>query len=521
MEVVQKELQPFTWSDAVYLAPEWILIAVAIALVILDLVMPRQLSRNIIGWLTLGGLLTSLGFVIWRLSELKGETLAEGVQSQIGSVIRLFGDSYRIDGFSSMMKIIFLAAAALIVLISIGSVRSKEIPNKGEYYYLLLPAVVGAMVMVSSSDLITLYVGLELLSIATYILVGMRKYIVQSAEGAFKYVVTGGISSALMLFGISYFYGASGTTNLGLIAEGAVKAGDMSALMYVGFFFLLAGFGIKIAAAPFHLWAPDVYQGAPTPVSAFLGVISKAAALAVLFRIVTNVGLLGNYPKPVMKDVLLAVLVMAAAAMIAGTTAALRQHNMKRLLALSGVANAGYLLVPIGLGVSGMHTYVGEFMFYLIVYLFMNIGAFAVLSVISKAAGHEELSGFGGLYYRAPWTAAATIVFVLSLAGLPITGGFFGKLFILLGAAQAQNYWIIAIMIVTSVISYYFYFGIIRQMFIRSTGDAHEIKVPATTGIVIWLSVVVIIALGVIPGAGMDMIHGVFSFAADMLFLYL
>ncbi|CAH1193243.1 NAD(P)H-quinone oxidoreductase subunit 2, chloroplastic [Paenibacillus plantiphilus] len=521
MEVVHKELQPFTWSDAAYLAPEWILIAVAIALVILDLAMPSRISRTVIGWLTLSGLLTSLAFVIWRLIDLKAEAPTEDPLSQIGTVIRIFGDSYRIDGYSSMMKIIFLVAAALIVLISIGTVKEKEIPNKGEYYYLLLPAVVGAMVMVSSSDLITLYVGLELLSITTYILVGMRKYIVQSAEAAFKYVVTGGISSALLLFGISYLYGVSGTTNLGLIGEGAVKAGDMSALMYVGLFFVLAGFGIKIAAAPFHLWAPDVYQGAPTPISAFLGVISKAAALAVLFRIVANVGLLGSYTQPIMGDVTFAVLIMAAAAMIAGTTAALRQHNMKRLLALSGVANAGYLLVPVGLGVSGMHTYVGEFIFYLVIYLFMNIGAFAVLSVISKAAGHEEMRGFGGLYYRAPWTAVATIVFVLSLAGLPITGGFFGKLFILLGAAQAQNYWIIAIMIVTSVISYYFYFGIIRQMFMRSTGEAHEITVPATTGIVIWLSAAVIVLLGFIPGAGMDIIHQFFSFAADMLILYL
>ncbi|MBW7475033.1 NADH-quinone oxidoreductase subunit N [Paenibacillus oenotherae] len=521
MQVVQQQLQPFTWSDAAYLAPEWILIVVAIALVILDLAMPRRMNRTVIGWLTLGGLLTSLGFVIWRLIDMKGAPLPEGVNAQLGNTIRLFGDSYRIDGFSSLMKIIFLAAAVLIVLISIGTVRSKEIPNKGEFYYLLLPAVVGAMVMVSSSDLITLYVGLELLSITTYILVGMRKYIVQSAEAAFKYVVTGGISSALLLFGISYFYGASGSTNLGQIGMKAAQAGDLTPLMYVGFFFVLAGFGIKIAAAPFHLWAADVYQGAPTPISAFLGVISKAAALAVLFRIVQNVGLLGSYTKPIADDVNLAVLIMAAAAMIAGTTAALRQHNMKRLLALSGVANAGYLLVPVGLGLSGLHTYVGEFIFYLVVYLFMNIGAFAVLSVISKAAGHEELKGFGGLYYRAPWTAVATIVFVLSLAGLPITGGFFGKLFILLGAAQAQNYWIVPIMVVTSVISYYFYFGIIRQMFMRSTGDDQEIAVPGTTGIVIWLSAAAVVALGVMPGAVMDFVYKYFSIAADMLFLYL
>ncbi|MBW7459214.1 NADH-quinone oxidoreductase subunit N, partial [Paenibacillus sepulcri] len=196
---------------------------------------------------------------------------------------------------------------------------------------------------------------------------------------------------------------------------------------------------------------------------------------------------------------------------------ALRQVNLKRLMALSGVANAGYLLVPLGISFKGYHTSnFSEFLFYLAVYMLMNIGAFAVITVVSKASGNDELNGFAGLYYRAPWTAAAMIVFVLSLAGLPVTGGFFGKLFILLGAAQSQAYWIVAVMVATSAISYYFYFGIVRQMFMRSATQDTEVPVPVTTGVVIWLSAVLTVALGIVPGPVLGWINEHFSVVNDL-----
>ena len=241
---------------------------------------------------------------------------------------------------------------------SLGTVKREDIADKGEYYYLLLPAAVGAMIMASSGDMLTLYIGLELLSITTYVLVGIRKHAVQSAEAAFKYVVTGGISSALILFGMSYLYGITGATNLGSMALSLQQhAGDYKALLYVAFFFLLAGLGIKIAAAPFHVWAPDVYQGAPTPITAFLAVVSKGAAFAIIIRLVYNVVFHASSPTaPLADDVFLAMLIMAAAAMVIGSAAALRQTNVKRLMALSGVANAGYLLVPVGLSLNGMHV---------------------------------------------------------------------------------------------------------------------------------------------------------------------
>ncbi|QHT63480.1 NADH-quinone oxidoreductase subunit N [Paenibacillus lycopersici] len=512
-----QQLQSLSWSDAAYLAPEWILIAFMIGLAVLDLFLPR---RAITGWLTLAGLLTSLGFVIWRLAELANAAPKMDANGQLVSgVIRIMGDSYRIDYFSSLLKIVFLAATALIVLMSLGSVKRSDIPDRGEFYYLLLPAVCGAMIMASSGDMITLYIGLELLSITTYVLVGIRKHAVQSTEAAFKYVVTGGISSALLLFGMSYLYGITGATNLGAIADGLrAHAIDYPAILYVAFFFIIAGLGIKIAAAPFHYWAADVYQGAPTPVTAFLAVVSKGAAFAVIVRIVYNLAFYASSPgKPVTNDVFLVLLIVAAAAMLVGSTMALRQFNVKRLFALSGVANAGYMLVPIGLSIKGMHASgVGEFIFYLAVYLLMTIGALTIVAVIVKSSGQEEIGGFAGLYYRAPWTAAAMIVFVLSLAGLPVTGGFFGKLFILLGAAQSKDYWIAAIMVVSSVISYYFYFGLVRQMFMRSTSDA-IVRVPVASGIVIWLCAAATVALGIVPGPVFDWINSHLSLVNDLM----
>lgn len=505
---------PLTWTDMLYLAPEFTLAAIFLLLIVLDLILPKRVSRLSIGWLTLFGLLLSLALVVWRMLDMNAG-------DQVSEAIQLLANSYRIDDFSSLLKIVFLTGTALVVLMGLGSVRDDEaITDQAEYFYLLLPAVIGAMIMASSGNLVTLYIGLELLSLTSYVLVGMRRKSSRSAEAAFKYVVTGGISSAFVLFGMSYLYGVTGSVDLYEMGQALPSAlADFKALVYAGFFFMIAGFGIKIATAPFHAWAPDVYQGAPSPVSAFLAVISKGAALVVVFRIMYNTALFAASGEDVQvsNDIFFTLLVLAAGAMLVGTTAALRQKNAKRLLALSGVANAGYLLVPIGISITVVHSSnFSEFVFYLIAYLFMTIGAFAVLTVVSKASGHDELKSFSGMYYRAPWTAAAMAVFILSLAGLPVSGGFFGKLFILLGAANAKAYWLVAIIVISSVISYYFYFGIVRQMFMRGGGDS-DIRVPGPTGVVIWTCVAATVALGLFPGPLMQWIDAVFTIRGDLM----
>jgi NADH-quinone oxidoreductase subunit N len=496
------------WSDLGYMAPELTLVIAAVVLSLLDLLLPKQTNRTMLGWLSLIGIIISAWFVISGLNP------AEPKQ--------LLNLSYRVDDFGNIMKLILLTGVGFVTFMSIGSVKEEEIPHVGEYYYMLLPATIGGMIMASSGDLITLFVGLELLSITSYILVAMRKKDTRSNEAAFKYIVLGGISSAIILYGMSFLYGITGSTNIAVI--NTVMGQNASAVMpfiYLSFFLLLAGFSFKIAAAPFHMWAPDVYQGAATPITAFLAVVSKAAAFAIMFRVMYSVFAIGPLmDQPIHGDVLLSMMVVAALAMVLGNFIALRQSNLKRLLAYSGVANSGYLLVPIATQFSIVHySNFSEFAFYLIAYLFMNIGMFAVLMIIERSTGEGQMHGLAGLYYRAPGTAVATVLLVLSLAGLPLSAGFFGKLYIMLGTLQTQNYWLAAVMIGTSVVSFYYYFGIIRQMFMRSDFESRRVIVPLPLGITLWLCAGISVLLGIVPQWVLGWIERIFSLTQDLLFL--
>ncbi len=480
----------------------------AVLLTVIDLLLPKKIDRKLIGWLSLAGIAVSIGFVSMQMNPAQAVSLLNG--------------SYRIDDFGNLLKLVFLGGTALITLMSLGSVEEKDIPHIGEYYYFLLPAVLGAMIMASSSDLITLFVGLELLSITSYVMVAMKKKDTKSNEAAFKYVVLGGISSAIILYGMSFLYGMSGSTNLAVIQQAIISGySDYKPLLYVAVFLLLAGFGFKIAAAPFHSWAPDVYQGAPTPITAFLAVVSKGAAFAILFRVFYALFALGQFPEDQLtEDVFLALSVVAAAAMIVGNTAALRQRNVKRLLAYSGVANAGYLLVPLAVHINLVQVdNFSKFLFYLIAYLLMNIGLFAVLIVIEKSMGDTDLKGFSGLYYRAPFTAVATILLILSLTGIPVSAGFFGKLYLLIGTMQAHMYWLGGVMIITAVLSFYYYFGLIRQMFMRVDSEDRPIRITAPLGIVIWFCAGISLALGILPGLLLRYIDSIFSLTRDLLIL--
>lgn len=492
-------------TDLPLLAPEITIVLATIVISLLDLLLPKQVNRSLMGWLSIAGLAVSAGFTMFYLDY--------------GTTHNLLNYSYRIDDFAGIVKLVLLVGAALIILMSIGSVKEEQIPHVGEYYYLILPAVLGGMIMASSGDLITLFVGLELLSITSYILAAMRKKHLNSNEGAFKYVVLGGMSTAVLLYGMSFLYGMTGTTAINAISQSLGSNTDtFLPLMYVSFFLVLAGFSFKVAAAPFHMWAPDVYQGSSTPVTAFLATVSKAAALAVMFRVMY--GVYGNpqWMDPMFyEDVQLGLMIVAAAAMIVGNTVALRQTNMKRLLAYSGVANAGYLMVPIAVQFGYAHfSNFSEFSFYLIAYMFMNIGIFAALMMVERSTGSEEVSAFAGLYHKAPWTAAGVVLLVLSLAGLPISGGFFGKLFIMLGAIQMKHYWLAAVLIITSVISFYYYFGIIRQMFMRAGDESQPIKAPIPLLVTMWICVAASVLLGLFPHVVLGWMEQFFSITSDL-----
>jgi len=500
-------------SDLAYLAPELILLAAAVVLSVMDLLLPRSFDRRTVGWLTLVALVGSGISVVFQL----------GVDAHVS----LLHESYRVDDFALVLKLVFLTGTALAVLMSLGQSREELGTNDiGEYYYFYLPAVIGAMVVAASADLIMMYVGIELLSIATYIMVGMRRKSGIASESAFKYIVTGSISSAFILYGMSFMYGLTGSTNLLAINEMFVMRGidGIAPLVYVSFFLLLTGLGFKIAAVPFHAWAPDVYQGASVPVASFLAVVSKAAGFAMLFRLfyvgfyqvgIPYGGQTSDYPFHT--DMFLTLSVLAAAAMVAGNAMALRQRNMKRLLALSGVANAGYLLVPI-VGQIGLFHSSGfsAIIFYLIAYLFMNMGMFAAVAIVSRTAGHEEMSGFAGLYHRAPGAAIAIVLIVLSLTGIPVTGGFFGKLFILFGALGMKMYWLAILMIVTSAVSFYYYFGIVRQMFMRSGTDQGDIHISPALGITLWICALAGVLLGFFPSPILGWLDGLYQFMADL-----
>ncbi|MBC8078729.1 MAG: NADH-quinone oxidoreductase subunit N, partial [Gorillibacterium sp.] len=367
------------------------------------------------------------------------------------------------------------------------------------------------------------YIGLELLSITSYILVGIRRKNRKANESAFKYLVQGGISSAIILYGMSFLYGISGTTELNGINV-SVQGADASLqpMIYVAFFLLLAGFGFKIAAAPFHTWVADTYEGASTPVAAFLAVVSKGAGLGIIFRVFYGV----FYPlysesgnSQLEGDVFLSLGVLAASAMIVGNLLALRQKNMKRLLAYSGIANAGYLIVPIASQFNAVHTSnFSELVYYLVAYLLMTIGAFAVIMVMEKKTGSGLMCAFSGLYYRAPWTAMAMTLLILSLAGFPVSAGFFGKLLILLGAVQVKLYWLAIIMVMTTILSYYYYFNIIRQMFMRTSeeGEFSKWRTPWTLVLTVWFCALAGVALGFYPQVILEWVQTIFSLGMDL-----
>ncbi|WP_202079589.1 NADH-quinone oxidoreductase subunit NuoN [Caldalkalibacillus salinus] len=470
--------------------PEFIILGVATFLSLLDLFLKDKVDRKIIAWLGLAGIGVALLFVIKNINE---------------PIQHILYETFRLDGFAIGFKLIFLVGAALVFLLSLDYIKKKDTPHEAEYYYLILTAVLGAMILASSADMITMFIGLELLSLSTYILVGMRKKRLQSNESAFKYVVNGGIATAITLYGLSFVYGLTGTTNLYVVAERlpiALQQG-YDLVIFFAFFLTFVGLAFKIAVIPFHMWTPDVYQGAPTPITAFLSVVSKAAGFAFILRfflISFNIYDPASGQIMVFSQTTVFIGIIAAITIIVGNVIALRQTNVKRMFAYSSVAQAGYILVPFAV----FSPYMLDMMlFYLVAYLFMNIGAFAIIQAVSQDTGTEELSGFAGLYHRSPFQAVTMSIFLISLAGLPVTAGFFGKFYIFLGSLDAGNWWLATVMVLGSVISYYYYFGVIRQMYLRA-GSETSLNTTYGIGTVIVLCTFGTLLLGVFPSYALD-----------------
>jgi NADH-quinone oxidoreductase subunit N len=397
------------------------------------------------------------------------------------------------DSYGMFFKLIFFLNAILTVLISVKYIEVEKV-NFGEYYGLILFSTLGMMLMVSAADLIVLYLGLELMALSTYILAGFLRYDVKSNEAAMKYFLLGAFASAILLYGISMIYGLTGTTNLRAIARYvAVNGLTANPVLLLSMMFFAIAFLFKIAAVPFHMWAPDAYEGAPTPITAFMSVGPKAAGFAVLGRV-----FLTAFPAIATEWVLILIPV-AVLTMGVGNIVALSQTNIKRMLAYSSIAHAGYALLGL---IARTPEGMASLMDYLLIYAFMNIGAFAVIIMLrSEGFKGDNISDYEGLAKTHPLAAALMLVFMFSLTGIPPTAGFMGKFYLFMSALNAGHIWLVVIAVIFSAISAYFYLRVVMYMYMKEPKETVQLTTSPSLGLALAITVVAVIAIGVLPGA--------------------
>ena len=402
-----------------------------------------------------------------------------------------FGGMFISDGYSTFFKIIFLVNVILSVLISIKYIAVERV-NYGEYYSLILFSTIGMMIMASAGDLIVLYLGLELMALSTYVLAGFIRHDIKSNEAALKYFLLGAFSSAFLLYGISIIYGLTGTTDLKAIAAFISERGltDNSSLL-LSVIFLTVAFGFKIAAAPFHMWAPDVYEGAPTSITAFMSVGPKAAGFAVLGRVFMVAFV------SVKVDWVAILIPISILTMAVGNIVALSQTNIKRMLAYSSIAHAGYALLGI---IAANNEGLASMMNYLMIYAFMNIGAFAVIIMLrSEGFKGDSIYDYEGLAKTHPLSAALMLIFMFSLTGIPPTAGFIGKLYIFMSAINAGYTWLVVVAVIFSAISAYFYLRIVMYMYMKEPKATVSLSTSPATGIALAVTVIAVLVIGVYP----------------------
>lgn len=383
-----------------------------------------------------------------------------------------FSNSFAVDSFGHFFKVIILITSFMIILFTFFS---KELFGKerqmGEYYSLIVGMTFGMFLLTGATNLILIYLAIETMSISSYVLAGYTKEIRRASEASLKYVIYGAVSSGIMIYGISLIFGLTGTLNLFGINEYLTTHNVNTFALLISSLMIVAGFGYKISAVPFHFWTPDVYEGAPITITAYLSVASKAAGFAVLIRFLqttftTETPDQINTAVEVLKNVdwKLIIAILAVLSMTLGNLVALTQTNVKRLLAYSSIAHAGYILM----GISVMnYTGIASTMIYLTVYMFMNLGAFFIVMIIANKINSEELEDYQGLGYRYPLLGVAMTIFLISLTGLPPTAGFIGKLFVFTAVLDANMIWLAVIGVINSVISLYYYVSIFRNMFLR------------------------------------------------------
>ena len=504
----------FDVADLKLIAPEIVLALCACVALVMEVVLPLRRSRWV-GYFALGA--TALAAVSvcvlgWPVVSgflhevpLVGRFVGQGSAGALG--LTGFYGTVKIDGFAIVFKLIFLLSAALTVAISLRYL-DVEGEQRGEYYSLVLFATTGMMFLASGYDLIVLYISLELMALTFYVLVGYTKRERRSNEAGMKYFLLGAFSSGILLYGMSLLFGVAGSTNLGDIAPAVARAASAATevsgpsfrpMVILAMVALGAGLFFKIAAVPFHMWAPDAYQGAPTSVTAFLSTGSKAASFALLARIFLEA--LGG----MRVDWAPLLGLVAAVTIMVGNWAAVTQTNAKRLLAYSSISNAGYLLL--GVIAANQYGYTG-LVVYLLVYTFMNVGAFGVLIALRRhGVIGDEVDDLTGLGQKSPGLALMMAIFMLSLGGLPVTGGFIGKLYLFLGVldrgdAERKNwyYWLLGWAALNTVVSFFYYVRFIRAMYIGDReADARPLSLSAPLKTALVVCAVAVIIIGVYP----------------------
>lgn len=454
------------WS---LLAPEIIIALLGMFVLVLGLVLPDS-RKNVMGKVTL------IGLVIAGIATVKIFGISEA----------LFNGVYNIDAFGNFFKLLFLSGAIIVVLFA-GTYNEKYTEKRFEFYSFFVFTILGMMVMASAGELLTMYIGLELMTISFYILTAYLSEDQLSVEAGLKYLILGAISSAVLLWGISLVYAAAGTTVISQIASLLT----VNPVLIAGVLLMAAGFAFKVSAVPFHMWTPDIYQGAPTPVTAFLSVASKAAGFAAFVRVFMIALPVSGV------DWNLIIAILAAATMIAGNLIALVQKDTKRLLAYSSIAQAGYILV--GLVAANSYGLKG-LLFYAMLYVFSNLGAFAVVSLMEVETGSSKIEALAGLGKRSPLLAAIMTVCLLSLAGIPPLAGFVGKFYLFSGVIEAGYLWLAFIGLIMSMISVYYYLNVAKVMYIGQVPDAdNSITVGIPAQIALWTCFAGTVLLGVFP----------------------
>jgi len=478
------------------IGPEIAVALLLLAVVIFDLAFPK--NKKFLPWLTIAGIIVA-GFLTVKQYSLESGFVFESGNTQ-GLIV--------IDNFAFFFKLLILGVSLLIILFSVSSEELKNCYDRaGEYYTLITGMILGMFFMVSTVDLITLYISIELVSFSSYVLAGFIKKSKRSSEAGLKYIIYGAVASGIMLFGISLVFGYTGTTNFYQINHIVVHSLSPDFLLSLAFILIFVGFGYKISAVPFHFWTPDVYEGAPTTITAYLSVASKAAGFALLIRFVkiiffTGIDENGYWILSKVFNWSYLLIIISVLTMTVGNFAALWQNNVKRMLAYSSIAHAGYMLAALTmLSEQGLLAIV----VYFVVYGLTNLGAFYIVLLIHNKTGSEEIDDYDALGYQMPLMGVAMTILLVSLTGLPPTAGFNGKLYVFISILDAPHYTLAVIVALNSVVSLYYYVRIIKHLYLNNPKVEREFTFPVTQTILVLVLTIPVIILGLYFGPLLEM----------------